>query len=54
MAFYNNALLELEYVIDVYILSYIVYILPQPIKFIQNLLIQDKIFIIASSQTPHN
>ncbi|XPV67500.1 MAG: hypothetical protein ACNI25_09245 [Halarcobacter sp.] len=48
MCFYNNKLLDLEYVFDLLIKSNDMYIIPRPIKQIQNLLIQDRNFILAA------
>jgi hypothetical protein len=48
MIFYNNRLLELIKVINSFIFSNIIYVIPHPIKQIQNLLIQDRNFIQAA------
>jgi|AntRauTorcE11897_2_1112592.scaffolds.fasta_scaffold116181_1 hypothetical protein len=47
MIFYNNVLLELEKMIHTFIFSTLMFVLPHPIKQIQNLLIQDRSFILA-------
>ncbi|ADG92883.1 hypothetical protein Arnit_1224 [Arcobacter nitrofigilis DSM 7299] len=48
MISYNNRLLELEKVFNSFIFSNIMYIIPHPIKQIQNILIQDKNFILGA------
>ena len=49
MFLYTKKLLELEHIIDLCIASHVIYVIPRPIKQIQNILIQDKNFILAAS-----
>ena len=49
MFYYNKKLLELEHITYLSISVCITNIIPHPIKQIQNILIQDKNFILASS-----